>query len=89
MQHSGPQFIHYVIPSAFLLRFEMCQNKNLEKNKKPWSLGGAVQAAVAFPRGISLICLGCLSCSVEIGLLSSFWVVMRIHSVILEIFLEV
>ena len=40
MQHSGPQFIHYVIPSAFLLRFEMCQNKNLEKNKKPWSLGG-------------------------------------------------
>lgn len=51
MQHYGLQFIHYVIPSAFLLRFEICQNKNLEKNKKPWSLEGALQATVAFPRG--------------------------------------
>lgn len=33
--------------------------------------------------------LSWLSCSVEISLFSSFWVVMRIHSVILEIFLEV
>lgn len=52
MQHCGPLFIHYVIPSAFLLRFETCQNKNLEKNKKPWSLEGTLQATVAFPRGL-------------------------------------
>ena len=42
-----------------------------------------------FHGGLSLICLSCLSCSIEISLFSSFWVVMRIHSVILEIFLEV
>ena len=51
--------------------------------------GGGTASSSGISRGISLICLGCLSCSVEIGLLSSFWVVMRIHSVILEIFLEV
>lgn len=51
MQHSGPQFIHYVIPSAFLLRFEMCQNKNLEKNKKPWSLGGGTASSSGISTG--------------------------------------
>lgn len=61
----------------------------MEKTPNVGSPEGALRTIVAFPWGISLICLGSFFCTVEISLFSCLWVVMRIHSVILKIFVEV
>lgn len=59
MQRCNRQLIHYVIPSRFLLGPEIYQNKNLEKNPEPLTLGGGSTHDSGVPTGGVFIYLSC------------------------------